>query len=868
VSLPSGSRLGDFEVIDLLGSGGMGEVYRALDPRLGREVAVKVLPESVAGSEAHLARFDREARFLASLSHPNIASIFGLEESEGRRLLIMELVPGETLAERLGRGPMPVGETLAVAAQIAAALEAAHARSIVHRDLKPLNIKIRPDGMVKVLDFGLARALAVDDGQDGAGPLAITRTLDRTALGVILGTPEYMSPEQARGQAVDGGTDLWSFGCIVVEMLTGRSPFAAPTLTDTLVAIVTREADLGALPGETPPSLREALASCLRKEREQRTIDASGVLALLDRAMEESGLATPAAGGWRGAGRGAAAEEPRRPARLRQITFTEEIDGFPAWSPDGTEIVFARETGGVRSLFRMKTDGGEETRLTRGPFDDIMPAWSPDGRMILFVRARAKRRKLEPGDVFAEYEETDIWSLDLDTGRESRLIERAASPAYAADGRTIAFDARWAGPRRIWIADPLGRNPRQATTDTSEAIVHLRPRWSPDGSRLVFQNVERTKFDLRVVDPGTRELSFVTNDPYQDLNPVWSPSGRYIYFSSYRSGGLNIWRIPVRPDGTPTGAPEQVTAGAGQDVEIALSPAGTRLAFTILRQNAGIWRLPVDPATGRPTGEAERVISGSREESRGAWSPDGRAIAFNSDRGGTMNIWLRPADGSPMRQLTRGEGGDYQPAWSPDGTTLAFFSSRGGSPGIWTVEIESGSSRRLSQGSAMEINPFYAPDGGSIAYQSDRGGRLELWVMAADGSGARQLTHTGVGGHFMRWTRAGDAIIYRANSGAGPGGGPGVMRIAATGGEPETLGDIAGGAHISLSPDQTKIMDVVAHKTLWVSTIGGGPPERVFEFDDPDARIDYPLWSPDGQWILFDRFRPQGGDIWVMDGAE
>jgi Tol biopolymer transport system component len=264
-----------------------------------------------------------------------------------------------------------------------------------------------------------------------------------------------------------------------------------------------------------------------------------------------------------------------------------------------------------------------------------------------------------------------------------------------------------------------------------------------------------------------------------------------------------------------------------------------------------------------PTGAPEPLISTTREESRGAWSPDGRWIAFNSDRGGDMNIWLYSfADGS-TRRLTSGPGGDFQPNWSPDGAKIAFFSSRAGTPDIWTVEVASGRTAPLISGPAIEVNPFYSPDGRSLAFQSDRSGRLEVWVAGADGSGPRQLTNVGISGHFLRWTDKSDAVIFRCTC----GGKPATLAVPAIGGEPMPFADMAGGAHISFSPDRSRIMDVVGHKVLWVSAVKGGR-QKVFEFPDPDARIDYPVWSPDGKWVLFDRTHPQGGNIWVLKDFE
>ena len=552
------------------------------------------------------------------------------------------------------------------------------------------------------------------------------------------------------------------------------------------------------------------------------------------------------------------------PLRLSQTTFSEAIEEYPAWSPDAEAIVFSREAAGIRRIFIKSLASGDERRLTQGAHDDIQPAWSPDGKTILFVRGRNPKVKLEPGDVFGQFVDGDVWAIDVETLKETHVIQNAFNPDYSADGKRIAFDASWAGPRRIWAVDHLGHNPQQLTSDTSEAISHVRPRWGPDGQKIVFQNIERTKFDVRVLDLSLGRSIFITDDAIQDLNPVWSPTGRVIYFSSYRGGGINIWRAAISSDGTPSSAPQQLTIGAGQDVEIAVARSGKRLAFSTLKQNADIWRLPVSPDTGHPTGSPVEVITTTREDSRGAWSPDGKTIAFNSDRTGEMNVWLYSLESHQSRQLTRGPGGDFQANWSPDGKRIVFFSSRTGNADIWSVDVESGHLEQLARTKSVDVNPFFSPDGKSIAYHSDQSGRPEVWVMNADGNNARQLTEVGVMGHFMRWTKAGDAIIFRC-----PGGGkPQTMQVPIGGGEPQPLAEVVGGSHMSLSPDESRIMDVIGHKTLWVSPLRGGPPEKAFEFDDPDVRIDYPVWSPAGKWILFDRFRPQGGDIWMMENFE
>jgi Tol biopolymer transport system component len=842
-------RMSHFEILGDLGRGGMGVVLRARDTRLGREVALKTLPPELSRDPDRVERFRREALVLASLNHPNIATIFGVEDSEQGPLLVMELVGGTSLAERLEAGPLPLSAALDVAGQIVEALDAAHAQGVIHRDLKPANIHLDSANRVKVLDFGLAKVLSAepDSGDE-------TRTLGSAQLtvdGAVLGTPSYMSPEQARGEPADERSDLWAFGCVFFEMLTGRQAFPGTSYAEIVASVLAREPRWSDLPEGVPEGVRRLLISCLAKAAGDRVRSTRDIRDELGRARA-----------WLEAASGPAVTAL---PRLTQLTWSEGVEESPAFSPDGADLLFTRQAGGVRKVFRLRLATGESFPVTRGDRDDIQPIWHPSGESILFVRGRVRGRMLEPGDVFGQFGGTsenaaDVWEQDLETGAERMLVEDAFNPSLSPDGTLIAVDARWAGPHRIWTVDVRGRNPRQVTTDTSEAVAHVRPQWSPDGRILVFQNIERTRFDIRTVHLGSGELHWLTRDSVLDVHPVFAPDGR-VYFTSYRSGGMNLWRVPVDGEGAPVGALRQVTTGAGQDVEAAFSPDGKRLAFCILRQNADVWRLPVSPETGLANGDPESVIASTRESSRGAWSPDDRAVAFNSNRSGEMNLWLYRFDGDALEQLTRGPGGDFQPSWCPDGRSLAFFSARNGNPGIWTLDLESRELRCLSPEERVEVNPFYSPDGASIAYHSDRDGRLEVWVMDADGGNPRQVTRVGVMGHFLRWTRDGSHIVFRRSTGDQT-----VHVVPSGGGEPVALPHVRGGSHLSLNPDGTRIMDVMAHKVLWVSRVEGGEPEQVYEFPDPDSRIDYPVWSNDGRWVLFDRFRPKGGDIWMLEG--
>ena len=763
-----GQTISHYQVLEKLGAGGMGEVYRARDSHLGRDVAIKVLPDAFACEPDRLARFEQEARLLAALNHPNIAAIYGIEQVDGRRFLVLELVPGSTLAERLAAGPLPVEEALEIERQVAEALEAAHGRGIIHRDLKPANIKVTPDGKVKVLDFGLAKAFGPDAAADPSN--SPTATLSTTGEGVILGTAAYMSPEQARGRPLDPRTDIWSFGCVLYEALTGHQAFGGETISDRLAAILKGEPEWNALPANTPLNIHTLLRRCLHKDMNRRLQHIGDARIEIEEAL--SGAATwPAAPAsteaprvttWRRALPWALAglfalttiiatwqvQRTRRQAsnpamHFSVVTNFTGVEAQPSLSPDGRSVAFVSDRGGQSNIWVGLITGGSLVPITKDPNLKYRPRWSPDGSKLAYAR-------LNEAGIF------DVWIVPALGGTARKILTGARDPAWSPDGRSLAFANLATGT--IWICEATGSNPRQLTQEPRfPYFVHSQPAYSRDGRQVAFLLRRGGPYaELYVIEVATGKMQALTEDHALALSPVWSPGDEFIYFASSRGGALNLWRIPARG-----GQPEQVTASQGDDAELDLSADGQRLVFSTYRVHANLAELAIDPKAGL-SGSKWLTSEVARNELAPVYSPDGKRIAYFTNRKGAENeaIWVMEADGSNPVQVVEDERVNILPRWSGDSQSLVYGSRPRGLQGaleVRRVALSGQPPEKLPLTASVDMFADFgdiARDGRFVSHNSE--GKVQVFDL-----GTKQTrVLEGVRGVLARWSADGRRIAY------------------------------------------------------------------------------------------------------------
>jgi len=669
-----GQTLGHYRVEEKLGAGGMGEVYRATDTRLGRTVALKILPPERVADPERRARFLQEARLASALHHPHIATILDVGEADGQHFIAMELVEGASLRERITGELLKLGVLLELALQLADALAEAHGRGIVHRDIKSDNIIVTPQGRAKILDFGLGKRLP--EFTDATASLAHTDT------GVVMGTVSYMSPEQALGQPVDARSDLFSLGVVLYEMATGKLPFEGNTPTSTIDKIIHQPPRSPlAFNYDLPAALEQVILKLLEKSPDDRYQSARELLVDVRRLKRAHDSGTLAAVGMRPAGVAGLSRKQtvalgltlflsfalgallqrnlpkpeRAPMRFSTVTNFSGMEVQPSLSPDGRSVAFVSNRDRQWDIYVGLVTGGSLVRITNDPNLEAHPRWSPDGTKIAYGR-------LNEAGLY------DVWVVPALGGTPRRLLANAAEPAWSPDGQLLAYGNLTTGS--IWLCDANGGNAREATKPDFAPLRQRQPAFSRDGTRLAFlRRLPGPYSELATVEVATGRLRQLTDDGAMVLTPVWSPNDEFIYFASSRGGTVNIWRIP--PEG---GEPEQITAGQGDDAELDLSADGKRMVFSSYRTNVNLAELRLD-APAAPLKWLTRDLA--RSALAPAYSPDGKRIAYFSNRAGAEHegIWVIDADGSNPVNLWRDAGPNVYPQWSRDGQAL-YFSSR------------------------------------------------------------------------------------------------------------------------------------------------------------------------------------------------
>jgi eukaryotic-like serine/threonine-protein kinase len=742
-----GRRLGVYRIEARIGAGGMGEVYRAKDSVLGRDVAIKVLPDAFRLDAERVARFEREARVLASLSHPHIASVYSFEQTAHLQGIVLELVEGPTLADQLRTGAIPVQEALAIARQIADALDAAHEKGIIHRDLKPGNIKIAPGRIVKVLDFGLAKIDAADRSADlSQSP---TVTVEGTRAGAILGTAAYMSPEQARGQPTDKRTDIWSFGCVLYEMLTGRTPFPGPTVSDSIAAILSREPDWGALPGATSAPVRRMLQRCFERDPQARLRDMGDVCHELDQALidlrpsstsaaiPESAVGRVSSRRWAAVAAGLAvvtliglaavfflrqsAPTPSIVEPPLQLSDFNDSAIHPAVSPDGRMVTFIRGGAFANSAPRGQIyvkilPQGEPVQLTRDPSLKEQPVFSPDGSRIIYT-------SLTSGFKW------DSWQVPVLGGAPQLFLPNASGLEWLDDQRLLYSEIMTGIHMGIVTSTESRTESRAIYWPRREGGMAHRSARSPDRKWLLVVEMNGGEWlPCRLVPFDGSSAGHAIGPPDgQCTTAAWSPDGRWMYLSSNSGGGFHIWRQKY-----PDGVPERITSGPTEQEGTAVTPDGKYLITSMGLQQASIW-LQEQTAVRQLTSEGfaawptmlpsgDRMFYLLRTGLRGYWSGELWSLNLNT--------------GEKERVLPGRVMANY--SISADGRRVVFTSAGSETDdGVWIADVDRRSlPRQLTHEGALRAH-FGAP--GEIIYLKQLNEIRGLYRMKDDGSGSEEI---------------------------------------------------------------------------------------------------------------------------------
>jgi len=896
MALIGGSRLGPYEIVAAVGAGGMGEVYRARDARLHRDVALKVLPDSFAADPERRARFEREAQAIAALSHPNVIAVFDIGTHDDRIYVVTELLEGETLRQRLGTGhPLPMRKAIDIAAQVARGLAAAHDKHLIHRDLKPENIFLVDDGRAKILDFGLARQMPSPSGASETLAAA-------TGEGIVMGTVGYMAPEQVRGQPIDARADVFAFGCVLFEMLTGQRAFRRDTAAETMTAILRDDPpELTQLRAELAPSLDRIVRHCLEKspaERFETARDLAFALEALSgpdapsggvssRAAATTSAAAPsrwpqalvatvvvliALAGWYFATRSRSSESITAPpasviaiGTATQFTSDDGLEIDPAISPDGRTVAYAAGTARHRRIYIRPVIGGRTIPLSDGKSAiEFQPRWSPDGSQILY---------LTPDGAFvasAYGGAASAIAVRADTAPGSAITAAAWSP----DGKQILLARDKA--LSVMTRDDRSERPLNRATDGLYSCD-----WSPRGDLVAcasgnqlsvapgptFANVAPSS--IVVARSAGGSLVEIAGPTGLNQNPVWSADGRQLYFVSNRQGTRDIYVIDIAPGGAAAGEARRVTTGLGAQA-FAFSAGRDRLAYVTYTSRANIWSLPI-PASGTvDTSSARAITSGNQSIEAMRVSQDKQWLLFDSTLHVNSELFRVPIGGGTQTRLTEDPADDFAPDLSPDGREVAYHSWRTGTRDVYLMPVGGGTPQPLTATPAQESYPFWSPDGQAIAFVDQRLDRPwfgDAFLIRRDAGGRwspPQPLRAGIsliGG----WLPDGHALAF--------GRGSALEVIPTDGGSPRVVYAPAPGSAdppvegVAVSDDGRtlyfKSHDSEGRASIWRVPVEGGRPQLLVRFTDvrESSRFDFAA----GAGRFFFTLEDRQSDIWIAE---
>ena len=749
------TKLGPYEIVSSLGAGGMGEVYRARDEILGREVAIKVIPKELASDPDRLRRFEQEARAAAALNHPNILAVYGFSTTEENApYLVTELLQGQTLRERLKQGEIPVRKAIDFALQTARGLAAAHHRGIVHRDLKPENLFLTRDGVVKILDFGLAK-LADPEADGSQTSLA---TASHTAVGVVLGTVGYMSPEQVRGLGADHRSDIFSLGAILYEMLSGKRAFERNTSADTMSAILKEEpAELPASGRNFPPALGRVVHRCLEKEpadRFQSARDLAFNLELISRDETGSGaaLAIPAkkAPGWMRlallaftvlaaaglgflAARGFGSQPERSLTELKRLTDFIGMEEFPALSPDGKSVAFTADVSGRRQIWVRLLAGGAPLQVTHDDNDHQYPRWSPDSSSLIYFSPSP-----EPDG------QGEIWQIPALGGTARPLVTSLGGADLSHDGRHLAYFHSTQGELELAVADADGSNSRRLASLPSE-YNYSDLRWSPDDRKLGFQRGRTFDYDIFYVSAEGGEPQPITRDGTPLAGFAWLLDSSGVVYSSSRGDTvlylrtMNLWSVGIGGQNL-----RRLTFGETSYISPDLDRSGNLVA-TRRRIQFDIWRYPVDGSPAENVRRGIRITHQTGTVETPSAGPGDHELVYLSDSGGHGNLWVLNLENQQSRQVTFEQDPRVTigvPVWSPDGRYIAYV-KRGFAAwnvDLWLMKPDGSNAHKVSEGGGWAC---WSPDSRWLYFAPPSANSFRIEKISPDGGSPQVVREEG-----------------------------------------------------------------------------------------------------------------------------